>query len=136
MALEVGHKGLTKLHVVHSMHECKALMADLSDAFRSDAGRIRDAGGVLRGGYLDATWSPCQALRNPECAGVKFQIEPGAGRSDRGCCQEQNWSQFWSQNSMVDGVSVLPMLLVKSNGREKPNLGNAVITNNKRGLGR
>jgi uncharacterized protein (TIGR00730 family) len=33
MALEVGHKGLTKLHVVHSMRERKALMADLSDAF-------------------------------------------------------------------------------------------------------
>ena len=33
MALEVGHKGLTKLHVVHTMHERKALMADLSDAF-------------------------------------------------------------------------------------------------------
>ena len=32
-AKEVGHKGLTKLHVVHSMHERKALMADLSDAF-------------------------------------------------------------------------------------------------------
>ena len=33
VAREVGHKGLTKLHVVHSMHERKALMADLSDAF-------------------------------------------------------------------------------------------------------
>src|ERR1039458_9912637 len=33
MAREVGHRGLTKLHVVHSMHERKALMADLSDAF-------------------------------------------------------------------------------------------------------
>lgn len=33
MAREVGHKRLTKLHVVHSMHERKALMADLSDAF-------------------------------------------------------------------------------------------------------
>ena len=33
MALEVGHEGLTKLHVVRSMHERKALMADLSDAF-------------------------------------------------------------------------------------------------------
>jgi uncharacterized protein (TIGR00730 family) len=33
MAREVGHKGLTKLHVVLSMHERKALMADLSDAF-------------------------------------------------------------------------------------------------------
>ncbi len=33
MAREVGHRGLTKLHVVGSMHERKALMADLSDAF-------------------------------------------------------------------------------------------------------
>ena len=33
MAREVGHTGLTKLHVVCSMHERKALMADLSDAF-------------------------------------------------------------------------------------------------------
>jgi uncharacterized protein (TIGR00730 family) len=33
MAREVGHNGLTKLHVVRSMHERKALMADLSDAF-------------------------------------------------------------------------------------------------------
>ncbi len=33
MKREVGHKGLTKLHVVRSMHERKALMADLSDAF-------------------------------------------------------------------------------------------------------
>lgn len=30
---EVGHQGLTKLHVVRSMHERKALMADLSDGF-------------------------------------------------------------------------------------------------------
>ncbi len=33
MVREVGHRGLTKLHVVHTMHERKALMADLSDAF-------------------------------------------------------------------------------------------------------
>jgi len=30
---EVGHSGLTKLHVVQTMHERKALMADLADAF-------------------------------------------------------------------------------------------------------
>src|SRR6266481_6786788 len=30
---EIGHRGVTKLHVVKSMHERKALMADLSDAF-------------------------------------------------------------------------------------------------------
>lgn len=33
MAWEVGHPGLSKLHVVPSMHERKKLMADLSDAF-------------------------------------------------------------------------------------------------------
>jgi uncharacterized protein (TIGR00730 family) len=33
MARELHHGGLSKLHVVHSMHERKALMADLSDAF-------------------------------------------------------------------------------------------------------
>ncbi len=30
---EIAHDGLTELHVVSSMHERKALMADLSDAF-------------------------------------------------------------------------------------------------------
>jgi uncharacterized protein (TIGR00730 family) len=30
---EVGHTGLTHLHVVGSMHERKAMMADLADAF-------------------------------------------------------------------------------------------------------
>jgi len=30
---ELGHGGLTQLHVVSSMHERKALMAELSDAF-------------------------------------------------------------------------------------------------------
>ena len=33
MAREVGHAGLTELRVVRTMHERKALMADLSDAF-------------------------------------------------------------------------------------------------------
>ena len=33
MAREVGHTGLTRLHVVETMHERKALMASLSDAF-------------------------------------------------------------------------------------------------------
>jgi uncharacterized protein (TIGR00730 family) len=33
MAKEVGHVGLTELRIVQSMHERKALMADLSDGF-------------------------------------------------------------------------------------------------------
>ena len=33
MAKEVGHLGLTELRIVKSMHERKAIMSDLSDAF-------------------------------------------------------------------------------------------------------
>jgi uncharacterized protein (TIGR00730 family) len=33
MAREVGHAGLTRMHVVETMHERKALMASLADAF-------------------------------------------------------------------------------------------------------
>ena len=33
MEREVGHAGLTRLHVVETMHERKKLMADISDAF-------------------------------------------------------------------------------------------------------
>ncbi|HEX9982075.1 MAG TPA: TIGR00730 family Rossman fold protein [Thermoanaerobaculia bacterium] len=32
-AREVGHRNLTELHIVDTMHERKAMMADLSDAF-------------------------------------------------------------------------------------------------------
>src|SRR5690554_6329034 len=32
-AKEIAHPGLTKLHLVDSMHERKALMAELSDGF-------------------------------------------------------------------------------------------------------
>jgi len=33
VAREIGHSGLTKLHVVRCMHERKTLMADLAEAF-------------------------------------------------------------------------------------------------------
>lgn len=38
--LEVAHHGLTRLHVVGSMHERKAMMADLSDGFIALSGGI------------------------------------------------------------------------------------------------
>lgn len=40
LAREVGHEGLTRLHVVSSMHERKALMADLAGAFVALPGGI------------------------------------------------------------------------------------------------
>jgi hypothetical protein len=65
MKREVGHKGLTNLHVVRSMHERKALMADLSDAFIAMLGGY----GTLEEFCEMVTWSqlglhakPCGVL--------------------------------------------------------------------------
>jgi uncharacterized protein (TIGR00730 family) len=40
MEREVGHLGLTKIHIVETMHERKALMADLCDGFIAMPGGI------------------------------------------------------------------------------------------------
>lgn len=53
MAREIGHKQLTKLHVVRSMHERKALMADLSGAFIALPGGF----GTLEEFFEVLTWS-------------------------------------------------------------------------------
>src|SRR5215475_12625623 len=53
MAREIGHKRLTKLHIVRSMHERKALMADLSDAFIALPGGF----GTLEEFFEVLTWS-------------------------------------------------------------------------------
>jgi len=74
MGREIGHKGLTKLHVVHSMHETQGAHGRPVGRVRRVAGRVRDSGGVLRGGNLDATRSACEALRRPECLGVLHSL--------------------------------------------------------------
>lgn len=51
--VEIGHTGLSKLHIVDSMHERKALMADLSDAFAVLPGGI----GTLEEAFEVWTWS-------------------------------------------------------------------------------
>jgi len=53
MTREIGHNRLTKLHIVHSMHERKALMADLSDAFVALPGGF----GTLEEFFEVLTWS-------------------------------------------------------------------------------
>jgi uncharacterized protein (TIGR00730 family) len=65
MAREVGHKGLTKLHVVGSMHERKALMADLSDAFIAmpgGFGTLEEFCEVLTWSQLGLHLKPCGIL--------------------------------------------------------------------------
>jgi hypothetical protein len=65
MAREVGHNGLTKLHIVHSMHERKALMADLSDAFIAlpgGFGTLEEFCEVLTWAQLGLHAKPCGIL--------------------------------------------------------------------------
>lgn len=62
MSREIGHKRLTKLHVVRSMHERKALMADLSDAFIAlpgGFGTLEEFCEVLTWSQLGLHLKPC-----------------------------------------------------------------------------
>ena len=65
MAREIGHPGLTQLHVVGSMHERKALMADLSDAFIAlpgGFGTLDEFCEVLTWSQLGLHSKPCGVL--------------------------------------------------------------------------
>jgi len=53
MAREIGHAGLTHLHVVANMHERKALMAELADGFVALPGGI----GTMEELFEAFTWS-------------------------------------------------------------------------------
>ncbi len=65
MVREVGHRGLTDLHVVDSMHDRKAMMAELSDGFIALPGGF----GTLEETFEILTWAqlglhahPCGVL--------------------------------------------------------------------------
>lgn len=53
MEKEVGHRTLTRLHIVKDMHERKAMMAELSDSFIAMPGGI----GTLEELFEALTWS-------------------------------------------------------------------------------
>ncbi|HYE97214.1 MAG TPA: TIGR00730 family Rossman fold protein [Rubricoccaceae bacterium] len=62
---EVGHAGLTRLHVVHSMHERKALMADLADGFVAlpgGMGTLEELAETLTWTQLGIHAKPCGVL--------------------------------------------------------------------------
>ena len=63
MRREVGHRGLTKLHVVNTMHERKKLMADLADAFIALPGGY----GTLEELLEAVTWSQLGIQQKPCC---------------------------------------------------------------------
>ena len=61
----VAHAHLSKLHVVDSMHERKALMAELADAFIAlpgGLGTIEEFFEVLTWAQLGIHWKPCGLL--------------------------------------------------------------------------
>lgn len=60
-AKELAHPGLTELHIVGSMHERKAMMADLSDGFVSLPGGI----GTLEEIFEVWTWGQLGYHRKP-----------------------------------------------------------------------
>lgn len=65
VAREIAHKGLTELHVVSSMHERKAQMAALSDAFVALPGGIgtfEELFEVWTWGQLGLHTKPCALL--------------------------------------------------------------------------
>jgi uncharacterized protein (TIGR00730 family) len=58
---EVGHRGLTELHVVESMHERKAMMASLADGFVALPGGL----GTLEEIFEIWTWAQLGIHRKP-----------------------------------------------------------------------
>jgi uncharacterized protein (TIGR00730 family) len=65
VARELAHTGLTQLHVVRSMHERKALMADLSDGFLTlpgGFGTLEEFFEVLSWAQLGIHEKPCGLL--------------------------------------------------------------------------
>ncbi len=65
MAYEVGHRGLTELRVVSSMHQRKALMSDLSDGFVAlpgGFGTIEEFCEVVTWSQLGIQSKPCGLL--------------------------------------------------------------------------
>lgn len=64
-AKEIAHSGLTKLHLVRSMHERKALMMELSDGFIAlpgGFGTLEEFFEVLTWGQLGIHRKPCGLL--------------------------------------------------------------------------
>ncbi len=58
---EIAHQGLTKLHVVGSMHERKAMMAELSDAFIALPGGF----GTIDELFEILTWNQLEIISKP-----------------------------------------------------------------------
>ena len=77
---EVGHLNLTELHIVDSMHERKAMMADLSDGFIALPGGY----GTFEEFFEVVTWAQLGMHRKPCCLlNVEGYYDPMLAMIDR-----------------------------------------------------
>lgn len=85
MDKEVGHTGLSDLRVVGSMHERKALMADLSDAFMALPGGY----GTWEEFFEVLTWSQL-GIQRKACAllNVNGYYDPLIAMADKAVAEE------------------------------------------------
>ena len=61
----MAYRGLTELHIVASMHECKALMAELADGFvalSGELGTLDEFCEILTSAQLGLHQTPCGLL--------------------------------------------------------------------------
>jgi uncharacterized protein (TIGR00730 family) len=108
MDLEVGHKGLTSLEIVTSMHERKKRMADLSDAFVAIPGgwgTLEEIAEILTWKQLGLLTQPVAVLNtnrffDPLLAQMKSMV-------DEGFLREENFSSIKSGSSPAEILSAL-----------------------------
>jgi uncharacterized protein (TIGR00730 family) len=111
---EVGHLHLTELHIVNSMHERKAMMADLSDGFIAMPGGY----GTFEEFFEIVTWAQLGMHRKP-CAllNVAGYYDPMLAMIDRA-----NEEQFLrpSHRDLVLVGDTIETLLVRMNAYSPP----------------
>jgi len=95
MRLEVGHPGLTELHVVQSMHQRKQMMAERSDAFIALPGGI----GTFEELFEVWTWRHLDYHRRPigllDCEGYYAGLRGFLDRSrEEGFLSEQQMAML------------------------------------------
>jgi uncharacterized protein (TIGR00730 family) len=108
MAREVGHQRLTKLHVVRSMHERKALMADLSDAFVAmpgGFGTLEEFCEVLTWSQLGLHAKPCGILNVLEFYTPLLRMFDHAVEEQ--FLKPENWALVLARESPADLLQAL-----------------------------
>jgi hypothetical protein len=102
---EVAHRGLTELHVVGSMHERKAMMAELADAFMALPGGF----GTWDEMFEALTWSQL-GIQNKVCGllNVNGYYDSMIAMLDRAVAE--GFIRDPDRQSLLSGTDVAPLL--------------------------